>query len=129
MAFTPDEDLLIYRAYEICNHNRAAASRYLRDQYRLRADPTTIGRKWKARGWKLNPHGGKRIALNGGRGALTDEEIRKVIALKGVYDSMNQAAKNSPYGYGTIWNHSRKHELSITEPSEQSIDALINNAA
>lgn len=127
MTFSPYQNSLIDRVFDICHGNCAAVHRYLKKEYNWLVDPSTIRRKCKANGRKLNPRGGKRIALNGGRGALTDEEISEVIALKSVYDSINQAAKNSPYGYGTIWNHFKKHELSITESSEQSIDAVINN--
>lgn len=129
MALTPYQNSLVDRVFDICHGNCAAVHRYLKEEHNFLIDPSTIRRKCKANGRKLNPHGGKRIALNGGRGALTDEEIMEVIALKSVYDSMNQAAKNSPYGYGTIWTHWKKDELSITEPEEQSIDDVINNAA
>lgn len=103
MSYTK-EKAQILGIYELANGNSEEAARLLSKNMPFPPTSGTIRNYWKNEGYKINPRGGKRIALNGGRGAFRPEEEKAIIEAYHAFGSAYKAARNLPYSYTAISN-------------------------
>lgn len=110
MAFTYEDKNAMAQCYITANFNAPAASRIFTELYGKTVS-TCYLRKVCVEEYKLPvaKHGGKRIALNGGRGALTAEEEQRVIKALKKHKNILEAAKKT--GFSTTVFYRIKDKL------------------
>jgi len=116
MGFTYQEQTRIESLYKKLR-NAAAVAR------EVNSGIDRVREHLKSKGYKLN-HGGKRISTNGGRGALSDREVRKVLKLYNTFDGCTGCASKDSYTddtYKKYWelgglqirNHREAHKSRV----------------
>lgn len=132
MPITPEEHQKILDLYEPCKGNMAEAVRRFKKDTGRAIVYQTVKKYWEKAGYEINPMGGRRVALNGGRGALTEEEIQHVIQAFYIYDGNAQrAAKEMPYSYNTFYKYWKEGGLikrkKMTKPKKSNLENVIES--
>jgi hypothetical protein len=112
----------ILELYEECNGSRAETIRRLKSSG-TPVSETPIKKIWKEAGFKSNPRGGRRVALNGGRGALADDEIAEIVDAYDTYDGNLGKAINGLKKYSglTIKTYWEKAGFKIDETDNRKL--------
>lgn len=130
--FNLDDKSKVLAIYSIVNGNAVEAVRQLEQNYNISISAPTIRTYWRKEKYKMSSHGGRRVALHGGRGALSDEEIQEVLSFYDKYDGHTWIASlNEPYSSHTIKKYWELHGLEIknrtNKSKRESIDDILED--
>jgi hypothetical protein len=123
MSFTTEQINKVLEYHTITHADARKASETFYNDFKITISPYTVRTYWRKNGLKVNPKGGVRYALNGGRGTLTDEEIKEVVAAYETYNGRPTIARKAivndkgkpKYSTATFQKYWEKYCLGKTE--------------